>query len=68
MAKITGQLKAFARKSPLRLGPVSVRRVLGNVQALLEQRLRTEAIAMTRIGRRTTCWCGPRPTGWNRCS
>ena len=47
MAKITGQLKAFARKSPLRLGPVSVRRVLGNVQALLEQRLRTECVAMT---------------------
>jgi two-component system C4-dicarboxylate transport sensor histidine kinase DctB len=46
MAKITGQLKAFARKSRLHLGPVSVRRVLGNVQALLEQRLRTEGVTM----------------------
>jgi two-component system C4-dicarboxylate transport sensor histidine kinase DctB len=46
MAKITGQLKAFARKSTLHLGPVSVRRVLGNVRALLEQRLRTERVAM----------------------
>jgi two-component system C4-dicarboxylate transport sensor histidine kinase DctB len=46
MAKITGQLKAFARKSALQLGPVSVRRALGNVQALLEQRLRTERVAI----------------------
>jgi two-component system, NtrC family, C4-dicarboxylate transport sensor histidine kinase DctB len=46
MAKITGQLKAFARKSALHLGPVSVRRALGNVQALLEQRLRTERVAI----------------------
>jgi two-component system C4-dicarboxylate transport sensor histidine kinase DctB len=46
MAKITGQLKAFARKSPMHLGPVSVRRALGNVQALLEQRLRTERVAI----------------------
>ena len=46
MAKITGQLKAFARKSPLQLGPVSVRRALANVQALLEQRLRTERVAI----------------------
>jgi two-component system, NtrC family, C4-dicarboxylate transport sensor histidine kinase DctB len=46
MAKITGQLKAFARKSRLHLGPVSVRRVLGSVQALLEQRLRTEGVAI----------------------
>ena len=48
MAKITGQLKAFARKSALHLGPVSVRRALGNVQALLEQRLRTEGVAIDR--------------------
>jgi two-component system, NtrC family, C4-dicarboxylate transport sensor histidine kinase DctB len=47
MGKITGQLKAFARKSPLQLGRVSVRRALGNVQALLEQRLRSERIVMT---------------------
>lgn len=46
MAKITGQLKAFARKSPLQLGPVSVRRALTNVQALLEQRLRSERVAI----------------------
>jgi len=46
MAKITGQLKAFARKSALQLGPVSVRRALANVQALLEQRLRTERIVI----------------------
>ena len=47
MGKITGQLKAFARKSPLQLGRVSVRRALGNVQALLEQRLRVERIVFT---------------------
>jgi len=48
MAKITGQLKAFARKSPLQLCRVSVRRALGNVEALLEQRLRDEQIVLTR--------------------
>ena len=47
MGKITGQLKAFARKSPLQLSRVSVRRALGNVLALLEQRLRTEQIVLT---------------------
>jgi two-component system, NtrC family, C4-dicarboxylate transport sensor histidine kinase DctB len=47
MGKITGQLKAFARKSPLQLGRVSVRRAVGNVQALLEQRLRSERIVIT---------------------
>jgi two-component system C4-dicarboxylate transport sensor histidine kinase DctB len=46
MGKITGQLKAFARKSPLQLCPVSVRRALGNVQMLLEQRLRDERIVL----------------------
>ena len=47
MGKITGQLKAFARKSPLQLCPVSVRRALGNVQMLLEQRLHDEQIVLT---------------------
>jgi two-component system C4-dicarboxylate transport sensor histidine kinase DctB len=47
MGKITGQLKAFARKSPLQLCRVSLRRALGNVQALLEQRLRDEQIVFT---------------------
>jgi two-component system C4-dicarboxylate transport sensor histidine kinase DctB len=47
MGKITGQLKAFARKTPLQLGRVSLRRALGNVQALLEQRLRTEQVVFT---------------------
>jgi len=46
MGKITGQLKSFARKTPLQLGRVSVRRALGNVQALLEQRLRSEQIVL----------------------
>jgi two-component system C4-dicarboxylate transport sensor histidine kinase DctB len=47
MGKITGQLKTFARKSPLRHSPVSVRRALGNALALVEQRVRTEQIAIT---------------------
>ena len=47
MGKITGQLKAFARKSALQLCRVSVRRALGNVQALLERRLRDEQIVFT---------------------
>ena len=44
MGRITGQLKAFARKSPLQLGRVSVRRALANALALLESRLRTERV------------------------
>jgi len=47
MGKITGQLKTFARKSPLQLSRVSVRRALGNALALVEQRLRTEQIVIT---------------------
>jgi two-component system, NtrC family, C4-dicarboxylate transport sensor histidine kinase DctB len=47
MGKITGQFKAFARKSPLQLGPVSVRQALGNALALLDQRLRNGQIAIT---------------------
>jgi len=47
MGKITGQLKTFARKSPLQLSRVSVRRALGNALALVEQRLRTEQIVVT---------------------
>jgi two-component system C4-dicarboxylate transport sensor histidine kinase DctB len=45
MAKITGQLKAFARKSTLRLGPCRCGVCLANVRAS-EQRLRTEGVAM----------------------
>ena len=47
MGKITAQLKAFARKSPLRLGPVSVRQALGNALALVDQRLRSGRVAVT---------------------
>ena len=46
MGKITSQLKAFARKSPLQLGPVSVRRALGNALALLDQRLRNAQVSI----------------------
>jgi two-component system, NtrC family, C4-dicarboxylate transport sensor histidine kinase DctB len=44
MGKITGQLKAFARKSPLRLEPVSVARATANALALVAQRLRAEHV------------------------
>ncbi len=46
MGKITSQLKAFARKSPLQLGPVSVKRALGNALALVDQRLRQGRVAV----------------------
>jgi two-component system, NtrC family, C4-dicarboxylate transport sensor histidine kinase DctB len=42
MAKITGQLKAFARKSPAQLIAVSVRRAISNASFLIERRLRIE--------------------------
>ena len=40
MGGITGQLRAFARKSSGQLQPVALCRALDNAQALLEQRLR----------------------------
>jgi two-component system C4-dicarboxylate transport sensor histidine kinase DctB len=40
MGRITGQLKTFARKAPLSLGPVPVRRALANALFLLERRIR----------------------------
>jgi len=47
MGKITGQLKAFARKSPSRLEPVSVRRAIANALSLLERRLTSEGVVIT---------------------
>jgi len=47
MGKITGQLKAFARKSPLQLGPVPVKRALANALALVDQRLERGRVAVT---------------------
>lgn len=41
MGQITGQLKAFARKSTGKAQPVDLRTVVTNAVALLEQRLRT---------------------------
>jgi len=47
MGKITGQLKAFARKSPLQLGPVPVKRALAHALALVDQRLERGHVALT---------------------
>jgi two-component system C4-dicarboxylate transport sensor histidine kinase DctB len=46
MGKITGQLKTFARKSPLQLKPVSIRRVLAETLALMDQRIRREGVVV----------------------
>jgi two-component system C4-dicarboxylate transport sensor histidine kinase DctB len=46
MAKITSQLKAFARKSPGRLGRVSLASCITNAMAIVEQRIRPEEIEL----------------------
>jgi two-component system, NtrC family, C4-dicarboxylate transport sensor histidine kinase DctB len=48
MAKITGQLKAFARKSPAQLIAVPVRRAVSNALFLVERRLRIEGVSFER--------------------
>jgi two-component system, NtrC family, C4-dicarboxylate transport sensor histidine kinase DctB len=45
MAKITAQLKAFARKSSAQLTPVPVRRAVSNALFLVERRLRLEEVS-----------------------
>jgi two-component system C4-dicarboxylate transport sensor histidine kinase DctB len=47
MGKITGQLKAFARKDPVQLRPISLKRSLANALFLLGQRIREQQVAMT---------------------
>jgi two-component system C4-dicarboxylate transport sensor histidine kinase DctB len=44
MGHITGQLKSFARKTPARLQPVDLQRVVADAVFLMEQRLRAEGI------------------------
>ncbi len=44
MGKITGQLKTFARKAPLQLGPVAVRPAIANALGLVARRLESERI------------------------
>ena len=46
MGKITGQLKSFARKDPVQLRPVSLRRSLANALFLLIHRTREQAVAI----------------------
>jgi two-component system, NtrC family, C4-dicarboxylate transport sensor histidine kinase DctB len=46
MGKITGQLKTFARKSPLQLRPVSINLVISETIALMEQRIRNEGVVL----------------------
>ena len=46
MGKITGQLKAFARKDPVQLRPVSLRRSLANALFLLNQRTSEQGVAI----------------------
>jgi two-component system C4-dicarboxylate transport sensor histidine kinase DctB len=47
MGRITGQLKAFARKDPVQLRPISLKRSLANALFLLGQRIREEQVAIT---------------------
>jgi two-component system, NtrC family, C4-dicarboxylate transport sensor histidine kinase DctB len=47
MGKITGQLKAFARKDRVQLRPISLKRSLANALFLLGQRIREQRVAIT---------------------
>ncbi len=59
MGQITGQLKAFARKSTGKAQPVVIRQVVDSAVALLEQRLRNAKIDLTvRFPEMSgTVWC-----------
>lgn len=46
MARITGQLKAFARKTKARTEPIPVARAVQNALILIEQRLRLEKVEL----------------------
>jgi two-component system, NtrC family, C4-dicarboxylate transport sensor histidine kinase DctB len=46
MGKITGQLKAFARKDPVQLRPVSLKRSLANALFLLNQRASEQQVTI----------------------
>jgi two-component system C4-dicarboxylate transport sensor histidine kinase DctB len=46
MGKITGQLKAFARKSTAALVPVSLRQAVGNALFIVDQRVQKEGVAV----------------------
>jgi two-component system C4-dicarboxylate transport sensor histidine kinase DctB len=46
MGKITGQLRSFARKDPVQLRTVSLKRSLANALVLLNQRTREQAVAI----------------------
>lgn len=46
MGKITGQLKAFARKDPVQLRPISLKRSLANALFLLNQRISEQQVAI----------------------
>ena len=46
MARITGQLKAFARKTKARTEPIAVARAVQNALILIEQRLRLEKVEL----------------------
>jgi C4-dicarboxylate-specific signal transduction histidine kinase len=46
MGRLTEQLKSFARKAPLMLGPVLLAKAVENTLLLLENRIRTEEVAL----------------------
>jgi len=54
MAKITGQLRKFARKSPAGAEPVAVGSVVNDALFLLEQRIRQDGVMVRRMGNADT--------------
>jgi C4-dicarboxylate-specific signal transduction histidine kinase len=67
MGLITGQLRAFARKSSGQLQPVALCRALDNALALLEPRCARPMPKLSATARyRNRSPCAMR-TGWSRC-
>ncbi|MBC7858703.1 MAG: sensor histidine kinase [Burkholderiaceae bacterium] len=46
IGRLTGQLKSFSRKAPLTVAPVALAKAVENTLLLLENRIRTEQIAL----------------------
>jgi two-component system C4-dicarboxylate transport sensor histidine kinase DctB len=58
MGKITAQLKKFARKATLEMGPIELEGVIADALSLFEPRLRAEGVeVVTQVSKNTTARC-----------
>ncbi|MDR3373321.1 MAG: ATP-binding protein [Ancalomicrobiaceae bacterium] len=60
MARLTGELKSFARKSSGEMQAVSIRRTIDNALFLLDHRIKRQSVTLVdEIDGGVTAWCDP---------